>query len=80
MSDHQVRIEDLNIRITLDISSSDYNFTFEITVLETTAGRLVPEWLESDQENLKGVVKELPTREMIDVPVNEMLIVELYSK
>ena len=49
-------------------------------VLETTAGRLVPEWLESDQENLKGVVKELPTREMIDVPVNEMLIVELYSK
>lgn len=49
-------------------------------ILETTAGRLVPEWLESDQENLKGVVKELPTREMIDVPVNEMLIVELYSK
>ncbi|MBS6395878.1 MAG: 30S ribosomal protein S4 [Clostridiales bacterium] len=49
-------------------------------VLETTAGRLVPEWLESDQENLKGVVKELPTREMIDVPVDEMLIVELYSK
>ena len=49
-------------------------------VLEVTAGRLVPEWLESDQENLKGVVKELPTRDMIDVPVNEMLIVELYSK
>lgn len=49
-------------------------------VLEVTGGRLVPEWLESDQENLKGVVKELPTREMIDVPVNEMLIVELYSK
>ena len=49
-------------------------------ILEVTGGRLVPEWLESDQENLKGVVKELPTREMIDVPVNEMLIVELYSK
>ena len=46
-------------------------------ILEVTGGRLVPEWLESDQENLKGVVKELPTREMIDVPVNEMLIVEL---
>ena len=43
-------------------------------------GRLVPNWLEADQENLKGVVKELPTREEIDVPVNEMLIVELYSK
>ena len=49
-------------------------------VLEITAGRLVPEWLDSDQENLKRVVKELPTREVIDVPVDEMLIVELYSK
>ena len=47
---------------------------------ESTAGRLVPEWIDVDQENLKGVVKELPTREQIDVPVNEMLIVELYSK
>ena len=49
-------------------------------IVEVTGGRLVPEWLESDQENLKGVVKELPSREVIDVPVNEMLIVELYSK
>lgn len=49
-------------------------------ILEVTGGRLVPEWLEADQENLKGVIKELPTREMIDVPVDEMLIVELYSK
>ncbi|MCC8151075.1 MAG: 30S ribosomal protein S4 [Lachnospiraceae bacterium] len=49
-------------------------------ILEATAGRLVPEWLDVNQENLSGVVKELPTREMIDVPVDEMLIVELYSK
>ena len=49
-------------------------------ILEVTAGRLVPEWLESDIENLKGTVKELPTREAIDVPVDEMMIVELYSK
>ncbi len=49
-------------------------------VLEITGGRLVPSWLDSDQENLKGAVKELPRREEIDVPVNEMLIVELYSK
>ena len=49
-------------------------------ILEVTGGRLVPEWLDSDQENLKGLVKELPAREVIDVPVNEMLIVELYSK
>ena len=49
-------------------------------VLETTNSRLVPEWLEADKENLKGVVKQLPIRENIDVPVDEMLIVELYSK
>ncbi len=49
-------------------------------VLEMTGGRMVPAWLEVDQENLRGTVKALPTREEIDVPVNEMLIVELYSK
>ncbi|MCD8120665.1 MAG: 30S ribosomal protein S4 [Clostridiales bacterium] len=49
-------------------------------VLEVTGGRMVPAWLDVDQENLRGTVKELPTREEIDVPVNEMLIVELYSK
>ena len=49
-------------------------------ILDVTAGRLVPEWLEADQEALKGTVKELPQRSMIDVPVDEMLIVELYSK
>ncbi|HIX72771.1 MAG TPA: 30S ribosomal protein S4 [Candidatus Anaerobutyricum stercoripullorum] len=49
-------------------------------ILEVTGGRMVPEWLEFDAEALKGTVKELPTREAIDVPVNEVLIVELYSK
>lgn len=49
-------------------------------ILEVTGGRLVPEWLDADQENLSGTVKELPSREVIDVPVDEMLIVELYSK
>ncbi|MCD8084326.1 MAG: 30S ribosomal protein S4 [Clostridiales bacterium] len=49
-------------------------------ILEVTGGRMVPAWLDVDQENLRGTVKELPTREEIDVPVNEMLIVELYSK
>ena len=49
-------------------------------ILEVTGGHMVPAWLEVDQENLRGTVKELPTRDEIDVPVNEMLIVELYSK
>ena len=49
-------------------------------IVEATGGRLVPEWLDADLENLKGTVKELPRRDVIDVPVDEMLIVELYSK
>ena len=49
-------------------------------ILEVTGGRLVPEWLDVNQEALSGTVKELPRREAIDVPVDEMLIVELYSK
>ena len=49
-------------------------------ILEATGGRIVPEWLDFDAETLKGSVKELPSREMIDVPVDEVQIVELYSK
>ena len=49
-------------------------------ILEVTASRIVPEWIDVDQDALKGTVKELPNRAAIDVPVNEMLIVELYSK
>ncbi len=50
-------------------------------ILEVTGGRTVPAWLEADKENLTGTVKELPSRDqMIDIPVDPMLIVELYSK
>ena len=49
-------------------------------ILEVTGGRLTPEWIDANQETLQGTVKEVPSREVIDVPVNEMLIVELYSK
>ena len=49
-------------------------------IAEVTNGRLVPAWMDVDAENFKGTIKNLPTREEIDVPVDEMLIVELYSK
>lgn len=49
-------------------------------VLDVTNSRIVPEWLSADQDNLKGTVVALPKREQIDIPVNETLIVELYSK
>ncbi|MDO4633083.1 MAG: 30S ribosomal protein S4 [Eubacteriales bacterium] len=65
---------------SIEIKESVKSCTRYKEVVETTAGRLVPEWLDADLENLKGTVKELPNREAIDVPVDEMLIVELYSK
>ncbi|MGI6106550.1 MAG: 30S ribosomal protein S4 [Lachnospiraceae bacterium] len=49
-------------------------------IAAVTGSRLVPDWLDSDKANFSGTVKQLPTREMIDVPVDEMAIVELYSK
>ena len=49
-------------------------------IFDTTAGRLIPEWLAADTENGKINVQGIPTREQIDIPVNETLIVELYSK
>ena len=49
-------------------------------IAAVTGSRLVPEWLDSDKDNFTGTVRQLPTREMIDVPVDEMAIVELYSK
>ena len=65
---------------TIEIREKSKNIQRFKDIKETTNGRLVPEWLDADLESLQGTVKELPTRDMIDVPVDEMLIVELYSK
>ncbi len=49
-------------------------------ILEMTNGHIIPAWMEADAASLKGSIKSIPTREEIDVPVAELLIVELYSK
>lgn len=79
---HQVNIPSYLVKAgdTIEIKEKCKGSQRYKDILETTGGRLVPEWLEADQENLKATVKELPNREAIDVPVDEMLIVELYSK
>ena len=64
----------------IEIKESEKNIQRMKDIVEVAGGRIVPEWLDVDAENFKGTVKELPTREQIDVPVDEMLIVELYSK
>lgn len=48
--------------------------------VSTVARRGVPQWLELDKENFKGTVKMLPVREELTMPIQEQLIVELYSK
>ena len=65
---------------TIEIKEKFKNSQRYKDILELTAGRTVPSWLEANHEALTGAVKELPLREQIDVPVNETLIVELYSK
>jgi len=49
-------------------------------ILDATNGRVTPEWLSGDNDKLEATVNALPTREQIDVPVDDMQIVELYSK
>ncbi len=51
-----------------------------LEALEGVARRGVPQWLDLDKEQLKGSVKGLPAREEITIPIQEKLIVELYSK
>ena len=64
----------------IEVKEASKNIQRFKDVAEITAARLTPEWIDVDKENFKGTVKEFPSREMIDVPVDEMLIVELYSK
>ncbi len=64
----------------IEIREKSKSLTRYKDIVEVTGGRLVPEWMDVDIEALKGTIKNLPSREMIDVPVDEMLIVELYSK
>ncbi|MBR6880685.1 MAG: 30S ribosomal protein S4 [Clostridiales bacterium] len=49
-------------------------------ILETTEGRLVPEWLSADREKMSGKINAVPRADQIDVPVNAVAIVELYNK
>lgn len=48
--------------------------------VETARGRGVPEWLDLDAESFAGTVVRLPTREDVKLPIQEQLIVELYSR
>ena len=65
---------------TVEIKESAKNMQRFKDIAEIAGARLVPAWIDADKENWKGTISQLPARDMIDVPVDEMLIVELYSK
>lgn len=64
--------------VSVKVKSRDVERISE--AMETVARRGVPQWLELDKENFRAVVKTLPTREELTMPVHEQLVVELYSK
>lgn len=72
---YQVRVGDV-----IEIKEKSLNIQRFKDVLESTDSRLIPDWMDVDQENKVIKVLDVPTREQIDVPVEETLIVELYSK
>lgn len=69
-----------NVGDVIEIKESKKDLQRFKDVLDTTSSRIVPEWLTVNQDNLKGEITALPKREQLDLPVNETLIVELYSK
>ncbi|MDR1194198.1 MAG: 30S ribosomal protein S4 [Peptococcaceae bacterium] len=82
LNGHKANIPSLSVRIGDQIAvknKSKESPKFK-EMKEIAAGRTVPAWLEMDAENLVGRIVALPARENIDIPVQEHLIVELYSR
>jgi len=79
---HKVNIPSflVNIGDTIEITEDSKKNNKIIEAMETVARRGIPQWLELEQENFKGKVKMFPTREELTMPIQEQLVVELYSK
>jgi small subunit ribosomal protein S4 len=70
----------LNIGDKVQVVEGSRKIPQLLDALETVARRGVPQWLELEKENFQGTVRQLPTREDLTMPIQEHLIVELYSK
>jgi small subunit ribosomal protein S4 len=64
----------------VSVKEGSRKITRVLEAMETVARRGVPHWLELDKENFKASIKMLPVREDLTMPVQEQLVVELYSK
>ncbi len=70
----------VNVGDVIQVREKSRNLKVIQEAMETVVRRGIPEWIEVDKESFKGVLKELPKREDITMPIQEQLIVELYSK
>jgi small subunit ribosomal protein S4 len=79
---HKVTIPSYQVAVGQEVSirEKSRNNDFIKASVETARGRGIPDWLELDADNFKGKVVGLPAREDIKLPVEEQLIVELYSR
>jgi len=82
LNDDKVNIASARVKAgdIISVREKSRKVTRIVGALETSERRGVPEWLEVDREKMSGTVKALPAREQITMPINEQLIVELYSK
>jgi len=78
----RVNLPSFQVRPGMEVALKDdvRSNAFVVEALETAQGRGVPAWLELDSANFRGKVVALPTREDIRLPIQEQLIVELYSR
>ncbi len=70
----------VNIGDTVQVREKSRTIAVVTNSMEAVARRGLPQWLEMDKENFKGVVNAYPVREDLTTPMQEQLIVELYSK
>lgn len=82
VDDRKVTIPSFQVKVgqTIAIKESSRKNDFVRAAVESARGRGIPEWLELDAERFRGSVRSLPTREDIKLPIQEQLIVELYSR
>ncbi len=78
----KVNIPSYHVKVgdVIEVKEKSRKIPFILEAMETVVRREIPSWLQVDGGNFNGVVKEFPNREQLAMPINEQLIVELYSK
>jgi small subunit ribosomal protein S4 len=82
VNDRKVSIPSYQVKVggVVQLKEGSRKMPAILEALETVVRRGIPEWMEADKENFKGILKGLPNRENLTMPIQEQLIVELYSK